>query len=267
MLPDCPSPPGQSIKCQFCGGKHETVSCRNLQASLLNHANIQNKNSQVYQVDINQNISSNNNQNWGNNSSWNNNNRPRRRNFNPNFNQGQNFNVNPNYINPNFNPNNFNNGGFSNNPNRGVFQMPTSNNQGWSQMPFGNVNQGPPTYGGQPSNWGQRQGVICYNCRQPGHYKSECPNAKTSEPYVPLCGNCGQAGHTATECNGPRKNEAQEGYNNKRRDNSPKLVLVEENKLPQPGQDRTSFLVQLDFKNQPKEWIQDKVVRKVSTRG
>ncbi len=75
--------------------------------------------------------------------------------------------------------------------------MPTSNNQGWTQMPFGNVNQGPPTYGGQVPNWGQNSSVICYNCRQPNHYKSQCSNAKVSVDYVPLCGNCNQADHTA----------------------------------------------------------------------
>jgi len=220
-----------------------------MQASLINQANNQNKSGQVYQVDNNNNYSSNN-QNWGNNF-----NRQRRRNFNQ-----------PNYVNPNFNPNNFNKGGYSNNPNRSVAQMPTNNNQGWSQMPFGNVNQGPPTYGGQVPNWGQGKTIICYNCQQPGHISTNCSNARAQVDYVPLCGNCNQNGRTAKECNGPHRNESQDGYNNKRKDNSPKIVLLDD-EASRSNNDQASYLIQVENKNQPSLVRQEKVVQKVSTRG
>lgn len=80
--------------------------------------------------------------------------------------------------------------------------MPTSNNQGWSQMPFGNVNEGPPIYSGQVPNWdininNARQMV----CNHPGHMKPNCPNAKASVDCIPLCGNCNQASYTVEQCN------------------------------------------------------------------
>ena len=267
MMPDCPSPPNQPPKCNFCGGKHETVSCRNMQASLLNHANNQNKSNQVYQVESNPNNNSNwgNNQNWGNNSNWNNNfNRPRRKNFNPNYNSS-------NFVNPNFNPNNFNNGGYNNNPNRFDSQMSNANNQGWTQLPYNNVGQGPPTYGGQVPNWNNNQSggrvIICFRCYQPGHIATNCPNPRANEPYIPLCGNCKQAGHTAEQCNGPRQNNSQSGYNTNRRDNSPKIVQLEDNETPKNNKDRTSFLVQVENSSKSFPLGREKIVQKVSTQG
>jgi len=56
--------------------------------------------------------------------------------------------------------------------------MPTNNSQGWSQMTYGNVNQGPPTYGGQMPTWSQGKVMLCFNYQQPGHFKSNCPNVR-----------------------------------------------------------------------------------------
>jgi hypothetical protein len=56
-------------------------------------------------------------------------------------------------LNPNFNANNFNNGSYNNNPNRYFPQQPMNQNQGWNQLPFGNPNQGNPTYRGQIPRW------------------------------------------------------------------------------------------------------------------
>jgi hypothetical protein len=46
-----------------------------------------------------------------------------------------------------------NNGSYNNNPNRYFPQQPMNQNQGWNQLPFGNPNQGNPTYRGQIPRW------------------------------------------------------------------------------------------------------------------
>lgn len=143
ILPNCPSPPNLPPKCRFCGSKHQTESCKNMQTSLVMHANNQNQSSEVYQVESNSNNFQSNTPNWGSNQNWGNNyNIPKRRNFNhnQNYNSNQNFNQPTYNFSPNFSPNNFNNGGYNNNPNRPNPQMPSVNNQGSSQLPFGNVN-------------------------------------------------------------------------------------------------------------------------------
>ena len=47
----------------------------------------------------------------------------------------------------------------------------SNQNQGWSQMPYGNPNQGMPTYGGQIPSWVDET-VLCFHCKQPGHIKA-----------------------------------------------------------------------------------------------
>jgi hypothetical protein len=132
----------------------------------------------------------------------------------------------------NFNSNHFNNDGYRNNPNnpsRFMPRNPTPQNQGWSQMPYGNPNQGMPTYSGQVLSWVDET-VICFNYNQPGHIKPNCPNARANIPYIPLCGNCKQNGHTAEECNGPKREGPRDnnnnGQGNNSRDNSAKLVQL-----------------------------------------
>jgi hypothetical protein len=193
---------------------------------------------QIYQVENDSNGNNNNNnyynQNRGNNqNNWNNQNdniwnrRPRYK--NNNFNSF----APPSNLQSNFNANNFNNGGYRNNPSRFMPQNPPSQNQGWSQMPYGNPNQGMPTYAGQVPSWVDET-VICFNCNQPRYIKPNCPNARASIPYIPICGNCKQNGHTAEECNGPRREGPRDNnngnnnnnQNNNFRDNSAKLVLL-----------------------------------------
>jgi hypothetical protein len=225
---DCPSPPALPPICRFCGGRHDVVSCK----QIINPGQVQGRRqNQVYQVENDSN---------GNNNNYYNQNRSNNRN-----NQNNNWNRRPRYINNNFNSfaplgnlqshfnsNNFNNGGYrnnSNNPSRFMPQNPTSQNQGWSQMPYGNPNQGMPTYSGQVPSWVDET-VICFNCNQPGHIKPNYPNARASIPYIPLCGNCKQNGHTAEECNGPKREGPRDnnnnGQGNNSRDNSAKLVQL-----------------------------------------
>jgi hypothetical protein len=94
-------------------------------------------------------------------------------------------------------------------------------------MPYGNPTQGKPTYGGNNPSWQDNANVMCYNCREMGHYASNCPNARASIPYAPLCGNCKQVGHTAEECNGPKReeNRTNDGVG-RSRDTSAKIVLL-----------------------------------------
>ncbi|KAL3702424.1 hypothetical protein R1sor_020446 [Riccia sorocarpa] len=39
--------------------------------------------------------------------------------------------------------------------------------------------------------------VICWRCKEKGHYASSCPNPAQQMGYVPLCQNCNEPGHIA----------------------------------------------------------------------
>ncbi len=42
--------------------------------------------------------------------------------------------------------------------------------------------------------------VVCWSCKNIGHYANECPNPKAPERYVPLCGWYGEQSHITTQC-------------------------------------------------------------------
>jgi hypothetical protein len=184
LKPDCPSPPA------FCGGHHDVISCK----QIINLGQLKNgRQHQIYQVENDSNGNNNNNNNYNQNrgNNWNNRNNQNDNNWNrrPRY-KNNNFNsfAPPGNLQSNFKANNFNNGGYRNNPSRFMPQNPPSQNQGWSQMPYGNPNQSMPTYAGQVPSWVDET-VICFNCNQPGHIKPNCPNTRASIPYIPICGN------------------------------------------------------------------------------
>lgn len=159
---DCPSPQGISPKCRHCGGDHDSDMCNQTAESGRQRNQ---RNQSVYQVGNDFNSNSNG---WrGNNNNWNNSNgggwnrRPRYPRFNDNPN-GNNF-APPGNLSPSFNANNFNAGGYNSNPNRFIPRNPTTQNMGWNQMPYGNPNQGNPTYGGRNPSW---DNIVCFNCNQ-----------------------------------------------------------------------------------------------------
>ncbi|XP_059627297.1 uncharacterized protein LOC132270110 [Cornus florida] len=48
-----------------------------------------------------------------------------------------------------------------------------------------------------------RSAVVCYQCQQPGHYKSSCPMKSSSVSSTPkACYGCGQQGHLIRDCPG-----------------------------------------------------------------
>jgi hypothetical protein len=175
-------------------------------------------------------------------------------------------------FNPNFNANNFNNGGYNNNPNRYFPQQPINQNQGWNQLPFGNPNHGNPTYGGQIPRWfnnmrprSMNSNVICFNCQQPGHISTNCPNPRAHVPYIPICGNCKQNGRTAEECNGPRQAGPRDNDGYVKRDNTPKLVLI--SKENGNNANRNVNHVEVLMESIGERDSHDKLVQQVLTRG
>jgi hypothetical protein len=46
--------------------------------------------------------------------------------------------------------------------------------------------------------------IVCWNCDEIDHYRSNCPHPKREVGYIPLCGRCRQQGHTANECTAPK---------------------------------------------------------------
>jgi hypothetical protein len=75
---------------------------------------------------------------------------------------------------------------------------------------------------------GMNSNVICFNCQQPGHISTNCPNPRAHVPYIPICGNCKQNSHTAKEYNGPRQVGPRDNDGYVKRDNIPNLVLISE---------------------------------------
>ncbi|KAL3681256.1 hypothetical protein R1sor_024212 [Riccia sorocarpa] len=45
--------------------------------------------------------------------------------------------------------------------------------------------------------------VICWRCKEKGHYASGCPNPAQQMGYVLLCQNCNEPGHIAPHCTKP----------------------------------------------------------------
>jgi hypothetical protein len=168
--------------------------------------------------------------------------------------------------------NNFNNSGYNNNPNRYFPQQPTNQNQGWNQLPFGSPNQGNPTYGGQIPRWfnnmrprGMNSTVIYFNCQQPGHISTNCPNPRTHVPYIPICGNCKQNGHTAEECNGPRQAGPRDNDGYVKRNNTPKLVLLSEENGNNANRNVNHVKALMDLTGERDS--HNKLVQQVLTRG
>ncbi|XP_059670062.1 uncharacterized protein LOC132315717 [Cornus florida] len=51
-----------------------------------------------------------------------------------------------------------------------------------------------------------RSAVVCYQCQQPGHYKSSCPMRSSSVSSAPkACYGCGQQGHLIRDCPSQRE--------------------------------------------------------------
>jgi hypothetical protein len=46
--------------------------------------------------------------------------------------------------------------------------------------------------------------IVCWNCDEIGHYRSNCPHPRREVGYTPLCGRCRQTGHIANECTAPK---------------------------------------------------------------
>ena len=63
----------------------------------------------------------------------------------------------------------------------------------------------PPEYVRFPNqgNTNKLAQIMCYRCRQYGHYARDCMNDRYEEDSSPLCANCKQQGHLTKDCNAP----------------------------------------------------------------
>ena len=175
LVTDCPSPPQTVNQCTFCGGKHLTANCWNLQKQ-------QQFGNQTMipptQWDVNQ-VQS------GNGTGWNGRHWKRNRNFNQGYVQDT----------PGYNPNQQ---GYQNYPNQPAGQPGTFTNPTWNKPARYIPVETPNIPGG-----GGPEIRTCYRCRQPGHLANKCPNERVREDDAPICGNCKQSGHIYQECNAP----------------------------------------------------------------
>jgi hypothetical protein len=92
-------------------------------------------------------------------------------------------------------------------PNVGPPYQPNDGRPGWNDTYNGPlVWNGPPT-SPQIHRYGPYQPgtmIVCWNCDEIDHYRSNCPHPKREVGYIPLCGRCRQQGHTANECTAPK---------------------------------------------------------------
>ena len=61
----------------------------------------------------------------------------------------------------------------------------------------------PPEYPNFSNRMNPSKPVLCYRCRQYGHFAKECMNDRYEEDTSPLCANCKQQGHLTKDCNAP----------------------------------------------------------------
>jgi hypothetical protein len=102
-----------------------------------------------------------------------------------------------------------------NNPNKRPFIRP---NVGPPYQPndgrpkWNDTYNGPPVWNGLPTNpqthkYGPYQPgtmIVCWNCDEISHYRSNCPHPRRKVGYTPLCERCQQPGHIANECTAPK---------------------------------------------------------------
>ena len=64
-------------------------------------------------------------------------------------------------------------------------------------MPMGQVAPDCKNYGKKHFGPCSKAMVVCFNCKQKGHYANECPEKNS------VCKNCGKIGHWAKNCRAP----------------------------------------------------------------